>query len=50
MSNHFYCVILLHLQEDIDKWHAKYVSEVERIFNTYKKALPLYKDKVLNIE
>jgi hypothetical protein len=38
------------LQEDIDKWHSKYVSEVERIFNTYKKGLPLYKDKKILIE
>lgn len=45
-----YDTCVFFLQEDIDKWHAKYVSEVERIFNTYKTALPLYKDKELRIE
>lgn len=37
-------------QDDIDKWHAAYIAEVQRIFDTYKKGLPLYKDKILHIE
>lgn len=36
--------------EDIDKWHAKYVSEVERIFNKYKTSIPRYANKTLVLE
>lgn len=36
-------------QEDIDKWHAKYCTEVTRLFNTYKERVPLYKHKKLVI-
>ena len=36
--------------EDIDKWHNKYISEVERIFNTYKVRIPSYANKTLVIE
>lgn len=35
--------------EDIEKWHAKYVAEVRRIFETYKDRVPEYKDKTLKI-
>ncbi|CAE7420688.1 DGAT2 [Symbiodinium microadriaticum] len=36
--------------EDVDKWHAKYVAEVRRIFDKNKHKVPLYKDKVLVTE
>lgn len=36
-------------QEDIDKWHAKYCSEVQRLFDTYKEQVPEYKHKKLEI-
>jgi hypothetical protein len=36
--------------EDINKWHGKYVTEVQRIFDTYKKRIPRYADKTLIIE
>ena len=36
-------------QEDIDKWHAKYCSEVKRLFDTYKERVPEYKHKQLEI-
>jgi hypothetical protein len=36
--------------EDVDKWHAKYVSEIQRIFETYKDRVPEYKSKMLIIE
>lgn len=35
--------------EDIDKWHAKYVAEVVRLFDTYKHLVPGYKDKQISI-
>lgn len=35
--------------EDISKWHAIYVKDVERIFETYKKRVPQYKNKKLVI-
>jgi hypothetical protein len=31
----------------IDEWHAKYVSEVQRIFETYKNLRPDFNSKVL---
>jgi len=34
---------------DIDKWHAKYCSEVTRLFDTYKERVPMYKHKKLII-
>jgi len=37
-------------QEDIDKYHAVYVSEVQRIFDTYKHTNPDFVDKVLQFE
>lgn len=36
--------------EDVDKHHAIYVKEVERIFETYKKRVPLYQNKKLVID
>jgi hypothetical protein len=36
-------------QKDIDHWHAKYCSEVTRLFNTYKERVPDYKHKTLEI-
>lgn len=36
--------------EDIDKWHEKYVSEIKRIFDTYKIRVPRYANKTLIIE
>ena len=36
--------------EDIDKWHTKYCSEVTRLFDTYKKHVPLYANKSLHID
>ena len=36
-------------KEDIDKWHAFYVSELRRVFDTYKIEAPGYEDKVLEI-
>jgi 1-acyl-sn-glycerol-3-phosphate acyltransferase len=36
--------------EDVDKYHAIYVKEVERIFETYKKRVPLYQNKKLVID
>ncbi|CAM9430838.1 unnamed protein product [Scytosiphon promiscuus] len=36
--------------EDVDKYHAVYVKEVKRLFDTYKVRLPDYKDKELIIE
>lgn len=35
--------------EDVNKWHKKYIEEVTRLFETYKKKVPLYKDKKLII-
>jgi 1-acyl-sn-glycerol-3-phosphate acyltransferase len=35
--------------EDIDKWHAKYCHEVERLFEKYKEKVPEYKHKKLEI-
>mmetsp|Transcript_3473 Transcript_3473/g.4329 ORF Transcript_3473/g.4329 Transcript_3473/m.4329 type:complete len:102 (+) Transcript_3473:1-306(+) len=35
--------------EDIDKWHKKYMEEVQRLFDTYKGLRPDFKDKVLTI-
>lgn len=35
--------------EDIEKWHAKYVAEVQRLFDTYKQFNPDYQDKTLTI-
>lgn len=37
-------------EEDINKWHEKYVKEVQRIFETYKKRIPRYANKTLVIE
>ncbi|CAB1107369.1 unnamed protein product [Ectocarpus sp. CCAP 1310/34] len=37
-------------EEDVDKYHAVYVKEVKRIFDTYKTRLPDYKDKKIIIE
>ena len=36
-------------QEDIDKWHAKYCSEVARLYESYKEKVPEYKHKKLEI-
>mmetsp|Transcript_22506 Transcript_22506/g.35563 ORF Transcript_22506/g.35563 Transcript_22506/m.35563 type:complete len:310 (+) Transcript_22506:34-963(+) len=36
-------------QEDIDKWHAKYVGEVKRLFEKYKVTNPNYVNKELII-
>lgn len=36
--------------EDINKWHTLYCEEVVRLFDTYKKNVPLYKDKTLFID
>jgi hypothetical protein len=36
-------------QEDIDKWHEKYCSEVTRLFDGYKEKIPAYKHKKLVI-
>jgi len=35
---------------DVDKWHAKYVDEVTRLFNENKEKLPEYKHKKLFID
>jgi hypothetical protein len=35
--------------EDINKWHAKYCSEVTRLFESYKEKMPAYKHKLLII-
>lgn len=35
---------------DIDKWHAKYVEEVTRLFNQNKERVPAYKHKKLFID
>jgi hypothetical protein len=35
--------------EDINKWHAKYCSEVTRLFESYKEKMPDYKHKKLVI-
>lgn len=37
-------------EDDINKWHAKYCEEVVRLFDSYKKNVPLYKDKKLYID
>lgn len=37
-------------EDDINKYHSLYIKEVERIFETYKKRLPLYKNKRLVID
>ena len=34
-------------QEQIDEWHARYLAEVQRLFDTYKVFNPDYKDKEL---
>ena len=36
--------------DDINKWHGKYVSEVQRIFEKYKTRVPEYKNKKLLVE
>jgi len=36
--------------EEVDKYHAKYVAEIVRIFEKYKGRLPEYKNKELVIE
>jgi Diacylglycerol acyltransferase len=36
--------------EDVNKWHAKYVEEVKRLFDTYKEKVPAYKHKKLFID
>jgi hypothetical protein len=36
--------------EDVNKWHAKYVSEVTRLFEAHKSKVPLYKNKKLVVE
>lgn len=36
--------------EDVDKWHGKYLAEVLRLFDTYKHKLPEYKSKQLYID
>jgi hypothetical protein len=36
-------------QQDIDKWHEKYLQEVRRLFDTYKEKVPEYKHKKLTI-
>eukprot|EP00638_Chattonella_subsalsa_P002409 CAMPEP_0117752454 /NCGR_PEP_ID=MMETSP0947-20121206/11616_1 /TAXON_ID=44440 /ORGANISM="Chattonella subsalsa, Strain CCMP2191" /LENGTH=257 /DNA_ID=CAMNT_0005571101 /DNA_START=309 /DNA_END=1082 /DNA_ORIENTATION=+ len=36
--------------EDINKWHAKYLEEVSRLFNKYHEKCPEYKGKKLIIE
>jgi len=35
---------------DINQWHAKYVSEVKRLYNENKERLPAYKHKELFID
>eukprot|EP00808_Paulinella_micropora_P014233 g76773.t1 len=37
-------------QEKIDEYHKKYLEEVRRLFETYKKYNPDYKDKILAFE
>ena len=37
-------------QEEIDKWHSKYVAEMDRLFNTYKHLREDYRNKVLRIQ
>ncbi len=37
-------------QEDIDKWHAKYMEEVARMFETYKGLSPAYANKEFHID
>jgi 2-acylglycerol O-acyltransferase 2 len=45
---------LPHIKEptnaDIDKWHAIYCGQVERLFEKYKEKVPAYKHKKLVIE
>lgn len=36
--------------EDVDKWHKKYMDEISRIFEKYKHRVPHYADKELIIE
>jgi hypothetical protein len=36
--------------EEISQWHEKYVSEVQRIFDTHKKRIPRYANRTLVIE
>jgi hypothetical protein len=35
--------------EDIDKWHKKYVDEVQRLFETYKVLRPDFAQKTLKV-
>jgi hypothetical protein len=37
-------------QQQIDQWHDKYLTEVRRIYETYQKYNPDYKDKQLVFE
>lgn len=37
-------------QEDIDKWHAIYVSELVKLFNRHKKDAPGYEHKELELQ
>ena len=37
-------------QEDIDKWHTKYIDEMKRLFDTYKYLREDYRDKVLRVQ
>ena len=37
-------------QQDIDHWHAIYVSEIKRIFDTYKSEAKGYENTELEIE
>ena len=37
-------------KEDIDKYHALYVSELTRIFDKYKCEAPGYENKELELE
>ena len=42
--------IELPTQSDIDHWHAVYVSEVKRIFDTYKSEAKGYENTELELE
>jgi hypothetical protein len=37
-------------QEDVDKWHAIYCDEVQKLFEMYKERVPMYKHKKLFVD
>lgn len=37
-------------EEDLNKWHQKYMDEVKRLFDTYKEKVPAYKHKTLHFD